>query len=196
MNRSTRTPSPLLMGMLVFISFSQATAQSAIPKDGTECSPELIQTRMSLILLGIGGSNVDYSIGGKNVDDFPHLKDLIYPLHDKESSQLIRDAEDADFAGSMFLYGGTAAGLYFALANKPIGFVGVDFIDRIYTGIFAAQFFWAPGLVFRTISAAKKFNAVEKYNDLVKDRNKAGMELRPCVFASKGATGLGLECDY
>ncbi len=196
MIRSAAIPFPLFLAVLIFLCSCRAAAQSGVPKEALNDQPGIIETKMGLVLYGIIGSDTDYFLNGKKVNEFRDLKSLIYPLHDAEASQLIRDAEDTDFAASMFFAGGTIAGVYIALAYKPMPFVGVDFIDRINTGLFAAQFLWAPSFVFGTISGVKKFNAVKRYNDLIKGRDNTGIDLKPRVFAARGGGGFGLECDF
>ena len=123
---------------------------------------------MDLGLFGLLGGGLEYSIQGRPISRYEDFKTVLYPLQDREASDLLRESESSHTA-AWLLYGtGSAVGLDVALSFQPVHFLGVDWFDRTATGFAAAQFFWAVGILFDSNAEARKFNAVQRYNRLLR----------------------------
>lgn len=159
-------------------------------------SPAPIETRMDLGLWGLLGASLRYSIDGQPIQDDGELKERIYSLHDEEASRLIRESGESRFITRLFLVTGALLGADVALLYKPVPFVRVDWIDRISTGLVTAQFLAGVGFIFNANAEGLKFNAVQRYNRLLRRPEASGMRLSPEVFADGSHWGLGLGCAF
>lgn len=155
-----------------------------------------IETKMDLGLFGLIGGGMKYTLGGKPIDRNEDFRSLIYPLHDTEASDLIRGAQDAHLVAWMFYVSGVGAGVDFALTFKPDPFLGVNWFDRIATGVVAAQFFWAVGALFDGDAAGQKFNAVQRYNHLLSGQEDAFLGFKPQVCQVGQALGLDMNRPF
>ena len=122
---------------------------------------------------------MEYSVNGKKISRYEDFKSLIYPLRDAEASSLIREAE-SDHVTAMILYGaGFATGLDLALFFKPNKVLDVNWFDRFATGLIAAQIFGALGGIFDGNADGRKYNAVQRYNQLIQQPKESLLYLRP-----------------
>lgn len=179
-----------LLGFLGISAQVQAQGAPSLEKRIT------IETKMTLGLFGILGAGTDYSIGGKKLDSYEDFKKVIYPLRDPEASRLIHEAEEAEFVWWILVVGGVAAGVDVGLTYKPVPFLNVDWIDRISTGAVALQILLAPGIILGSIASADKFNAVQRYNRLVRGEKEAGWKVSPYLIAAQGRLGLELALGF
>lgn len=163
------------------------SAPPAFPKD------QPIQTRMNLGLFGLLGGGMDYQLGGRPITRYEDFKALIYAQGDREASDLIREAHETHLTAWLFYGAGTATGVDVALAFKPAPLLKVDWIDRIATGFVAAQFFWAAGALFDTNAESRKYNAVQRYNHLLKNEEDAFLGVSTSTPLNGQGLCLGLE---
>ena len=168
----------------------------ALAKDTNAGKGAPIQTKMTMGLFGILGANMEYSYNGKKLENYRDFQNVIYPLGDAESARMIHEAEEAEFVWWMLLVTGVAAGVDVALAYKPVPFLNVDWIDRISTGTVAIQIFLAPGIIIGAIGASDKFNAVQRYNSLVRGEEKKALSFSPRLVMGHNRLGLGLEMGF
>jgi hypothetical protein len=152
-----------------------------------------IEMKMNLSFFGLLGNGMRYSIGGKPISRYEDFRDLINPLHDEEATDLLRGAQDDNLVAWLFYASGAVAGVDFALVFKPDPLLGVNWFDRIATGFVAAQVFWTGGAIFEGDAEARKFNAIQRYNDLLKQEDESflGFTPRVCLVGQ----GLGLDLD-
>ncbi|HJT24410.1 MAG TPA: hypothetical protein VJ873_07520 [bacterium] len=167
---------------------------------GNESTPfpagQPIDSRMDLGFFGLLGGGMTYSVGGKPITRYEDFKGLIYPLRDEEASRLIRDAEDCHWA-AWVLYGtGATVGVDVGLAFKPVPFLGVDWIDRIATGVVAAEIPWGIGALLDNSAEARKYNAVQRYNYLIQQKEDAFLNLKPQLVLAQDGPRLGLRYDF
>jgi len=155
-----------------------------------------IDTRMDLGLFGLLGGGMSYSVGGRRVTRYQDFKELIYPLRDEAASGLIRDAEECHFAADILYVTGVGTGADVALFFKPTPFLRVDWFDRIATGVVAAEFFWGVGVLLDTSAEGHKYNAVQRYNQLLSKKDQAFLELKPQLTLTQQGPGLGLGCRF
>ena len=178
--------------MLILVPSSLLFAGSS-PDPTPFSTDQTIETKMNLGLFGLLGGGMDYSIGGKPIRRFEDFEDLIYPIHDVEATDLLREAKDDHLIAWMFYGSGVAAGVDFALAFKPDPLLGVNWFDRIATGFVAAEFFWSAGAIFDGDAAARQFNAVQRYNHVLRGKDGAFLGFTPRVCWV--GQGLGLDLD-
>lgn len=159
--------------------------------EGTK-TPEVVlrpfDTKMDLGLLGFLGGSMRYSMDGVKITRDEDFKKIIFAIHDEEASRAIHEAEDDHFVAGMFYVGGLASGADMALFFKPTPFVNVDWIDRIATGLVVLQFFMAVGALFDTNAEGHKYNAVQRYNQVV--RKEEAVSLGSSPRFSFGADGM------
>ena len=155
-----------------------------------------IEMKMTMGLLGLLGAGTEYSFDGKKIGSYEEFADVIFPLNDPESTRLIHEAGEADLVWLFLLGTGVVIGADVALTYKPVPFINIDFIDRIVSGSVAVQICLIPGSILGAISASNKFNAVQRYNHLVKRGKEAGLGLQPQLFANRDHLGLGLNCRF
>ena len=156
----------------------------------------VFETRIDYGLFGILGGGMKYSLDGEKITHYQDFKEIIYSLHDEESSKLIRDAQSADLASWILWLTGIPVGIDVALAFKPVPLLGVDWTDRISSGFVAAQAFLALGAILESNAEALKYNAVQRYNHLVNGENRTSLRVIPLLFADRGYLGLGLNCRF
>lgn len=155
-----------------------------------------IDTKMDLGLFGFLGGGMTYSVGGKPISRNEDFKKLIYPLHDLEASDLIREAEELHLAAWICYVSGGISGLDVALAFKPVPLVGVDWIDRISTGVVASEVLVGLGALLDNSSEGRKYNAVQRYNKVLRKEDQAFLDLKPQLYFAQQGPGLGLSCDF
>jgi hypothetical protein len=188
MKRLFKALSFLLFALAPGLVFSDPPSVSAFFPTG-----QPIETKMNLGLFGLIGGGMRYSIDGKPISRYEDFQGLIYPTHDEEATDLLREAQDDHLVAWIFYVSGVAAGVDFALAFKPDPLLGVNWFDRIATGFVAAEFFWSGGSIFEGDAEARKFNAVQRYNHLMREKDDAflGFMPRVCLIGQ----GLGLDLD-
>jgi len=184
----------LLSVLLLFcLSADGAWAQPA-PLSNPKKLP--IETHLDLGLLGLFGGSMEYSLDGRKIESYGDFKNLIYPLRDAEASNLIRSAEQADLV-SWVIYGGSiAVGIDVALVFKPVPVFNDDALDRISTGLFVAQIGIGIWNIFATNAEARKFNAVQRYNKVLKNKISASLELSTEIVASQNGMSLGMKTVF
>ncbi len=155
-----------------------------------------IQTKMNLGLFGLLGSNMEYRMGDRKLESFEDFKKAIYPLNDEEASKLIREAEEDHFVASMFYVAGVATGVDVALVFNPTPFVHVDWIDRIATGAVVLQFFAVAGALFDLNAGGRKYNAVQRYNGLVRKEEDAFLGIAPRLALRSDGLGLAVTSSF
>ncbi|GEM_PF-1813348 len=159
-------------------------------------SGQSIDTRMDLGLFGLLGGGMNYSMGGRPLTRYADFKGLIYPLRDEEASDLIRDAEQCHFAASVLYVTGGVVGVDVALNFKPVPFLGVDWFDRISTAVVAGEFFWGAGALLDNGAEGRKYNAVQRYNQLLRNSPQAVLELKPRLALAPQGPELGLDLAF
>ncbi len=180
---------------IFFILFGLSAPRLVFSDPSSAFFPEgvPIESKVDLGLFGLIGGGMKYTIDGRSIDRYEDFQSLIYPLHDTEASDLLREAQAAHFVALMFFVSGVGAGVDFALVFKPDPFLGVNWFDRIATGFVAAQFFWGVGALFDGDAAGRKFNAVQRYNHLLKEKEDAFLGFTPQVCLV--GQGLGLDIN-
>jgi hypothetical protein len=159
-------------------------------------TPQFIETKMDLGLFGLLGGSMEYSLNGKKITHYQDFKNLIYSLHDEEASRFIHDAEEEDFLAWMIDLAGVAAGTDMALFFKPTPFLHDDFIDRIGTGLLVSQFFVATGAIFEINAEGRKYNAVQRYNQLVRAPRQSFLGLHPQLYVENNGVHLGFALPF
>ena len=180
---------PFLL-LLVFLAF-QVPVHAQVPEPSFPMGKP-IDTRMGLGLFGLLGGGMEYSVQGRPISRYEDFKTVIYPVRDRESSDLIRQAEEAHLTAWIFYTGGAALAIDVALNFKPAPFLGVDWIDRAATGFAFGQILMGAGFLFDSNAEARKYNAVQRYNYLVGSRHEAALDLVPprLAFGPSGARCL------
>ncbi|HUO58869.1 MAG TPA: hypothetical protein VMV05_11900 [bacterium] len=178
----------------IFIAFCFIATAAAQEPDAAKRTP--IQTKMTMGLFGILGADMEYSINGKKLENFRDFKAVIYPLGDPEAARMIHESEEAELAFWLFLVGGVAAGVDVALTFKPVPFVNVDWIDRIATGSVAVQISMVPNVIIGAIGSSDKYNAVQRYNSLVRGDSKTSLAPTPQILLCQSHPGLGLGWEF
>jgi hypothetical protein len=69
-------------------------------------------------------------------------------------------------------------------------------LDRIATGLFVAQIGIGVWSLCNASAEARKFNAVQRYNKVLKKKVSAGLEFSPEIVANQNRTGLGLKAVF
>ena len=156
----------------------------------------VFETRIDYGLFGILGGGMNYSLDGKKIRHYRDFNEIINSLHDEESSKLIREAQSADLVSWILLMTGIPVGIDVGLVYKPVPFLGLDWTDRISSGFVAAQVFLALGAIFETNAESLKYNAVQRYNHLVRGEEVESLKITPQLFADRGHLGLGLNCRF
>jgi len=179
--------------LLSSLSVNLAHAQSA-PLSNPKNLP--IETHLNLGFLSLFGGTMEYSLNGRRITSYQDFKHLIYPLGDAEASNEIRVAEQMDFV-SWVIYGGSiVVGADVALFFKPVPFVNDDGLNRIATGFFVAQLGIGVWSLCNASAEARKFNAVQRYNKVLRKKTTASFELSPEIYASQNGMGLGLKTVF
>lgn len=161
-------------------------------------TPQLVPIRMhmDLGLFGILGSSMNYNLRGEKLNSYDDFKKVIYPLKDEEASEQIRQAEEAHF-GAMLLYGtGVLTGIDIALVFQPAPFLHIDWLDRIVTGAVVAQFFIGAGALFDNNAEGHKFNAVQRYNRLIRRETDDRLDFTPRVTWNENGPNLALVHSF
>jgi hypothetical protein len=177
-----------LVSTAAFLPFLLSTAWGAPAPPDRKPGPRPIEMRMGLSPLG---SSLGYFLDGKDVNHYRDLKAIMGPLEDAPTLKLLREAEDADQWSWGLIVSGAALGVVTALTLEPTKVLGVDVLDRAATGGFWAQFLMVPGALFRFDAEGRKFNAVQRYNALVRKEKLSGMDLHPTLTLSGNVWGLG-----
>jgi hypothetical protein len=164
------------------------------PGSPEETKPQPFETRMDLGLFGLLDGGMRYSLGGKPISRYEDFKSLIYAKNDTEASDLIREAHEAHFVAWMLYVAGAATGVDIGLSFKPAPVLHIDWFDRIATGVVAGQVFWAVGAIFDTNAEGRKYNAVQRYNQLLRDRNQSFLGFSPQVCL--GGQGFSLDLNH
>ena len=156
-----------------------------------------IESRMDLGLFGVLGGGMNYSVGGKPIRRYEDFQNLIYPLKDTEASDLLREAGELHFAAWMLYVSGAAVGVDVGLSFKPVHLLGVDWFDRIVTGVVASEVPWGIGALLDGSAEGHKFNAVERYNDVIfEKKGRASLDLKPQLTLAQDGPRLGLGCSF
>lgn len=156
-----------------------------------------IESRMNLGLFGVLGGGMNYSVGGKPISRYEDFQSLIYPLRDTEASDLLREAGELHFAAWMLYVSGAAVGVDVGLSFKPVRLLGVDWFDRVVTGVVASEVPWGIGALLDSSAEGHKFNAIQRYNDLILEKKgEAFLDLRPRLTLAQDGPRLGLSCSF
>lgn len=177
---------------LTFFGFLQAQAQSI---NNETNSP--IETKADLGFLDVLGGDMQYHLNGQEIVRYQDFKSLIYPLRDPVASQLIRDAEETDLIASLILVADVALSTDIALFYKPTVIFNSDLPDRITTGFLTAQIGLGVFFVVHNMAEARKYNAVQRYNHLLRDAAKeSSIEINPKLYASSNGLVLGGQLAF
>jgi hypothetical protein len=178
---------------ILFLPFllPKALAKTKPSKAPSSTQKHVFETKIDLGLFGLLGGGMNYSLNGKKIIHYRDFNEIINSLHDEESTKLIRESESADLASWILLMTGIPVGIDVALAFKPVPLLGIDWTDRISTGFVAAQAFIALGAIFETNAASLKYNAVQRYNHLVRGEEIGNLSVTPRLFVDGGHLGLG-----
>ncbi len=156
-----------------------------------------IETKADLGFLDVLGGDMQYHLNGQEIIRYQDFKGLIYPLRDPEASQLIRDAEETDLIASLVLVADVALSADIALFYKPTVIFNSDLPDRIITGFLTAQIGLGVFFVVHNMAEARKYNAVQRYNRLLKGLSKeSSIELNPRLYASASGLVLGGQINF
>ena len=155
-----------------------------------------IETKMNLGFLGVLGGSMEYSLGGERISRYEDFKKLIYPLHDMEASDMIRESETDHFAAMVLYTTGLAAGLDLALVYHPNPLFRVDWLDRIVTGLIGVQVFTGLGSLFDANAEGHKYNAVQRYNQLIREPKSVYLDLTPQLSPSNHGLNLVISMSY
>lgn len=179
----------------VLVASSLLWAQSPV-----QASPfptgKSIDSRMDYGLFDLLGGGINYSIDGKPISRYEDFKSLIYPLRDKEASDLIRESEEMHSAAWVLYVSGGLTSVDVALAFKPVPLIGVDWFDRITTGVVAGEIFWGIGALLDGNADSRKYNAVQRYNHLVQKKDDAFWGLRPEIQLAQGGFFFDVGRDF
>jgi len=173
-----------------FLPFLQ-TPSFAGPEKGTK--PRPIEMRMGLSPLG---SSIGYSMDGKDINHYRTLREILGPVGDEGALKLLSEAEDADKWSWGLMVSGVVLGFVTALALEPTPVLGWEPLDRAATGAAFAQALVLPGTLFRFDAEGRKFNAVQRYNALVRKEKLSGMELHPTLALGGNVWGLGCVARF
>jgi len=116
-------------------------------------------------------TGMEYSLQGIRLSDNPSFEDAIFPLEDPESTRLLKDSESL----------GAVAGIGSALGSLGIGWGGFHLLFDDHPsshGTSVAILLTGAGLdligsLLFDGSQSAKFNAVERYNQLVRGEDQA-----------------------
>jgi hypothetical protein len=185
---------------LKILFFILATWFPGVGVAGTETASfpigQPIETKMDLGFFGLLGGSMNYTVGGKPISRYEDFKALIYPLRDPEASDLIREAGEAHLTAWMFYGAGTATGIDAALFFKPAPLLNINWFDRIATGVVTAEIFWGIGALFDNNAEGRKYNAIQRYNQLLRKEKESFLDLKPEITMAQGGPKLGLGCDF
>lgn len=191
----------LILLFLVSLVFSllgaeevQAKTHSKKPEKQNSLVP--FETKMDLGFLGILGSSMSYTLNGRKITRYKEFKDIIYASGDVEASDLIRQASEADTVSWIFFAIGIPTGLDVCLAFRPVHVFGVDWMDRIISGVAAAEVPIGIGFLFSSNAEGLKYNAVQRYNHLVNVQEKVELDVGPRLFAAGDHWDLGLGTKF
>ncbi len=180
----------LVLCLPLVVMAEDVTDTETVPK------PAPIHMHMDLGLFGILGSSMDYNLRGKKLNTYEDFKKVIYPLRDEEASEQIRQAEESHFGALLFYGAGALTGIDIALFFPPTPFLHVDWTDRILTGAFVAQFFVGAGALFDNNAAGHKFNAVQRYNGLIRREPDDRLDFTPQVSWTNNGPTLALVHSF
>ena len=180
----------------LLLAFGFARAGFAGTGAGSPSLRPPIDTRMDLGLFGLLGGGMNYSAEGRPLTRYEDFKGLIYPLHDEQASSLIRDAEECHFAADVLYVTGGLVGADVALNFKPVPFLGVDWIDRVSTAVVAGEIFWGVGALMDSSAEGHKYNAVQRYNQLLGKQDQAFLDLKPRFTLARQGPGLDLDLAF
>jgi hypothetical protein len=175
-----------------FFGFLQVQAQSITNETN---SP--IETQADLGFMAILGGDMQYSLQGQRIVRYQDFKNLIYPLHDSQASNMIRDAEATDLISWIILSTGVGAAIDIAVFYKPPVVFNSDIPDRAVEAIVLSQIGLGAFAIVHNIAEGRKFNAVQRYNHLLKDTPKeSSIELNPKLYVSSGGLVLGGQLSF
>jgi hypothetical protein len=147
--------------------------------------------------MAILGGDMQYHLNGQKIVHYKDFKNLIYPLHDPEASQLIRDAESTDLASWLVLITGISLSTDIALFYKPAVIFNSNVPDRIMTGLVTVQIGLGIYFIVHNIAEGRKYNAIQRYNHLLlKNPDDSLLELNPKLFASSNGLVLGGQLSF
>jgi len=155
-----------------------------------------IETKMNMGFLGVLGGSMDYRIKGRKITRYEDFKSLIYPLRDEESSRMIRESETDHFTAMVLYAAGLGLGVDLALVYNPNPLFKVDWLDRIITGMIGVQIFAGLGGLFDANAEGHKYNAVQRYNQLISQPKESLLDLRPQWSADKREFTLALTRSF
>ncbi len=178
--------------LFTFIGSLQSWAQSIENKN---LAP--IETKADLGFMAILGGDMQYHLNDQKIVNYKDFKNLIYPLHDPEASQLIREAEATDLASWIILTAGITAAADIALFYQPDTVFHSDIPDRIVTGIVTAQIGLGISFIVHNVAEGRKYNAVQRYNHILQKHLKEGsLELNPKLYACSNGLVLGGQLNF
>jgi hypothetical protein len=182
----------LFLILFTFIGCLQLSAQSIQNDSSTP-----IETQADLGFLDILGGDMQYHLNGQKIVHYKDFKNLIYPLHDPETSQLIRDAESTDLASWLILTTGVALSTDIVLFYKPAVIFNSNVPDRIITGLVTVQIGLGIYFIVHNIAEGRKYNAVQHYNHLIRKQPEEGsIELNPKLYACSNGLVLSGQLSF
>ena len=173
------------------IAFAGSSTQTSPLPDGPP-----VESKMSLGFLGLVGGGMDYTLGGKPLRRFEDFEKLIYPLQDEEATQLLHDAKESRFAAWMCYVSGGILTVDVALSFKPVALLGVDWFDRAATGVAAGEVLWGLGALLDSAGDARQYNAVQRYNRLLRGNGQTFLGLEPRLCLAPGGVLLDVGGDF
>ena len=178
--------------MILFVLAPPVFAEREVPESPfTAGSP--IETRMDFGVFGLLGGGMRYRVDGRPISRYEDFQCLILPLRDEEATRLLNESQECHFAAWILYVSGGAVGVDVGVSFKPMVLLGVDWFDRIATGLTAAEVFWTVGALLDGSGEARKFNAVQRYNQLLKEKDQAFLELGPRLQWTPGGMILALQ---
>ena len=140
---------------------------------------------------------MQYSLQGQRIFRYQDFKNLIYPLHDSQTSNMIRDAEATDLISWIILSAGISAAVDIAVFYKPPVVFNSDIPDRAVEAIALSQIGLGAFAIVHNIAEGRKFNAVQRYNHLLQEKPKeSSIELTPKILASSNGLVLGGQIAF
>ena len=155
-----------------------------------------IESKMNLGFLGLVGGGMDYTLAGKPLRRFEDFEKLIYPLRDDQATQLLQDSKECHFAAWMCYVSGGLLTVDVALSFKPVTLLGVDWFDRAATGVAVGEALWGLGALLESAADARKYNAVQRYNQLLRKNDQAFLGLKPQLCLAPGGFLLDVGRDF
>jgi len=178
--------------LLTFIGSLQFWAQSI---ENNNLAP--IETKADLGFMAILGGDMQYHLNGQKIVNYKDFKNPIYPLHDPETSQLIRKVEATDLASWIILTAGITATADIALFYQPDIVFHSDIPNLIVTRIVTAQIGFGIYFIVLNVAEGRKYNAVQRYNRILQKHLEQGsLELNPKLYVCSNGLVLGGQLSF